>query len=83
MPNSLRARINKLAYQGHLSREDTDRIRDALEKQIPMKMIQEEDTAHRLYCGKCHAYFGIYGDILIPSGSKYCYKCGQRIDWRD
>lgn len=31
MSNSLRARINKLAYQGKLSQEDADRIRDALQ----------------------------------------------------
>lgn len=37
MPNSLRARINKLAYQGKLSQEDADRIRDALQLKAELK----------------------------------------------
>lgn len=42
MPNSLRSRINKLAYQGKLSKEDAERIRDALK--LKKELIEEIPT---------------------------------------
>lgn len=33
MSNSLRSRVNKLAYQGHITKKDAEMIREALIKQ--------------------------------------------------
>lgn len=78
MPNSLRARINRLAYKGVLSRADADRIREALEKQIPKKpIITNYGTVTR--CSVCEA---IQYQAIPTVDFDYCKRCGQLLDWR-
>lgn len=55
----------------------------ALEKQIPVKPEFVEDySSYRLYCPKCHHYFGTKGkhSVILFDMPKYC-DCGQAIDW--
>ena len=47
----------------------------ALEKQIP-KPVNHEKTfwTYKHYCPSC-------SDLLSREALKYCYNCGQRLDW--
>lgn len=77
MPYSLRTKISKLRYQGHLTRDEADRIRDALAKQIPKK-VDDEITSDNEFIGyrcKCGFFLGI--------ARNYCSNCGQKIDWSE
>ena len=53
----------------------------ALEKQIPKKPIKSENQVVRYvntyYCPTCE--LGITGTNI----AKWCYHCGQRLDWSD
>ena len=54
---------------------------EALEKQIPKKPIKSENQVVRYvntyYCPICN--LGITGTNI----AKWCYHCGQAIDWSD
>lgn len=52
--------------------------KEALEKQIPKKIGTEYITKElkRYYCPACNSH---YYDI----SHKYCYYCGQALDWSD
>ena len=54
---------------------------EALEKQIPKKPIKSENQVVRYvntyYCPTCE--LGITGTNI----AKWCYHCGQAIDWSD
>ena len=54
---------------------------EALEKQIPKKPIKSENQVVRYvntyYCPICE--LGITGTNI----AKWCYHCGQKIDWSD
>ena len=60
---------------------DFDRAINALEKQIPKKPIKSENQVVRYvntyYCPTCE--LGITGTNI----AKWCYHCGQKIDWSD
>lgn len=53
----------------------------ALEKQIPKKPIKSENQVVRYvntyYCPTCE--LGITGTNI----AKWCYNCGQKLDWSD
>lgn len=53
----------------------------ALEKQIPKKPIKSEKQVVRYvntyYCPTCES--GITGTSI----AKWCYHCGQKLDWND
>ena len=53
----------------------------ALEKQIPKKPVKSENQvvryANTYYCPICN--LGITGTNI----AKWCYHCGQRLDWSD
>lgn len=53
----------------------------ALEKQIPKKPIKSEEQVVRYvntyYCPVCR--LGITGTNI----AKWCYHCGQKLDWSD
>ena len=53
----------------------------ALEKQIPKKPIKSENQVVRYvntyYCPICN--LGIAGTNI----AKWCYHCGQKLDWSD
>lgn len=73
-------RICDIMWQMDISNSDIQQVREALEKQIPMKHKTIDNV---LYCPCCESYHGRYGDISIPVGSKYCPYCGQAIDWSE
>ena len=54
---------------------------EALEKQIPKKPIKSKNQVVRYvntyYCPTCE--LGITGTNI----AKWCYHCGQKIDWSD
>ena len=48
----------------------------ALEKQIPKKMVIKNDNGRpSRACGGC-------GCFVLPA-SRFCSKCGQKLDWSD
>lgn len=48
---------------------------EALEKQIPKKVIREDvEVAELDYCPNCKVSF-------FKSGTAYCGACGQALDW--
>ena len=49
---------------------------EALEKQIPKKVIPFENNPYLDACPCCGRIKSIYGD-------RYCSYCGQRIDWSE
>ena len=49
---------------------------DALEKQIPKKVIFQSEFEGLRYCPCCKVRF-------IGWGMKYCGECGQALDWSD
>ena len=53
----------------------------ALEKQIPKKPIKSENQVVRYvntyYCPTCEL------GITVTNIAKWCYHCGQKIDWSD
>jgi len=53
--------------------EALDIAEQAIEKQIPKKPYVDPTQPNERFCFRC-------GADVIGSG-KYCYLCGQRIDW--
>ena len=53
----------------------------ALEKQIPKKPLQVENSIgyNCPGCGQCCGYV----DVLSWTMPKYCIECGQALDWTD
>lgn len=49
---------------------------EALEKQIPKKVIFQSGFKGLRYCPCCNVRF-------IGWGMKYCGECGQALDWSD
>ena len=51
-------------------------IIQAIKKQMPKKTVVGNDNGKlRKSCGNC-------GCFILPA-SKFCSKCGQKIDWSD
>ena len=78
---SLKANEERISATTYLRCKDA--AIEALEKQIPKKIVVREDSNNllKMFCPNCDSCFGIYGDIFIPTTSKYCYLCGQKLDW--
>lgn len=59
-----------------------EECRAATEKQNPIAAIAEkEDTGTTKYtCQACGRYMG-WSTGLFPA--RYCWKCGQKLDWSD
>ena len=53
----------------------------ALEKQIPKKPLQVENSIE-YNCPGCGQYCG-YVDALSWDTPKFCVECGQALDWTD
>ena len=59
---------------------------EALEKQIPNTPKVKEETYSRFYdCPSCGGYLvsEIDGELCSGKKYKYCYSCGQALDWSD
>ena len=54
--------------------EALDLAMEALEKQIPKKLVIGEELYHCPGCGEKDA---------ILQGDNYCFNCGQALDWSD
>ena len=59
-----------------------EECRAAMERQNPIAAIAEkEDTGTTKYtCSACGMYMG-WSTGLFPA--RYCWKCGQKLDWSD
>jgi hypothetical protein len=61
--------------------------KSALEKQIPKKVIKKIEFSSYEYisyrCPICNRHFlsKIEGDFVAGTKPKYCYECGQALDW--
>lgn len=70
-----------LPFGSNISKETTNLAIQALEKQIPKKPVKSENQVVRYvntyYCPTCE--LGITGTNI----AKWCYHCGQKIDWSD
>ena len=81
--NNVRIAINHLKV-GNISKQHIDLAIDALEKQLPKKVIRDSIYSPAL-CPTCHTseickdlgdgYYRYLTDI------KYCPECGQLLDW--
>lgn len=79
----LKDSIKGTGYQCHM--ETYEMAIGALEKQVPMKPnVYKEEYAVHYKCPKCGCRFVSKIDGEYVAGTrcyKYCYICGQRIDW--
>lgn len=57
-------------------KEAVETIKKALEKQIP-KAVKEFLPFSRAKCPACNGIMGAH------ASRKYCYYCGQALDWSD
>ena len=54
---------------------------DALKKQIPQKVINKGHLyAYACFCPVCNS---IVSTAPSYDEAKYCYKCGQALDWSE
>ena len=72
---------NKIKALYNIPLKNMEMIVQALEKQIPKKPIKSENQVVRYvntyYCPTCE--LGITGTNI----AKWCYHCGQKLDWSD
>ena len=85
MPNSLRKRVKKMAYKGEITSEEAERIRLALDKQIPSKpiLVNVPLAGIEYHCGECsHTVYKLWGfnNEYVP---KFCSECGKKLEWSD
>lgn len=70
-----------MPFGSNISREASELAIQALEKQIPKKPVKSEKQVVRYvntyYCPICN--LGITGTNI----AKWCYHCGQKLDWSD
>lgn len=52
---------------------------NALEKQIPKKVIGIEANLLNRYCPSCNEWAG----FELKKNMKYCPNCGQKLDWSE
>ena len=59
----------------------------ALEKQVPKKPKKKEENQYSTFydCPCCGGYLvsKIDGELCGGQKYKYCYRCGQALDWSD
>jgi hypothetical protein len=80
MPYSLRVKVKKLVFQGHLTQKEGERIRDALAKQIP----KEPYVYNAGWWGmdwKCPTCNYQHVHTIEREKRNYCSVCGQKLDW--
>ena len=65
----------------------TDKMFEAIEKQIPKIAANKKDGDISLHydCPDCNGYLvsEIDGELCAGQKYNYCPRCGQRIDWGD
>lgn len=76
-------------YDGNNNEPYADLVVEALRKQIPKKVVKKIEFSSYEYisyrCPICNQHFlsKIEGEFVAGTKSKYCYKCGQALDWSD
>ena len=69
-------------WQADLLNADIQKVREALEKQIPKKPVEERyfgEMGSKIgFCPNCHT-----GQSCDDNSIQYCYYCSQAIDWSD
>ena len=67
--------------------EEIEMAINALEKQIPKKPKKKEESQYSTFydCPCCGGYLvsKIDGELCGGQKFKYCYRCGQALDWND
>lgn len=70
-----------MPFGSNISREASKLAVSAMQKQIPKKPVKSEKQVVRYvntyYCPICN--LGITGTNI----AKWCYHCGQKLDWSD
>lgn len=66
-------RFNYPTLESARCRESTDKAIEALEKQIPTKIIRK-NLEESFKCPRCNSDKYWKGDL-------WCRECGQRLDW--
>lgn len=72
------------------TQEDLRTIKEALEKQIPKKLIVDSRICHYVDykdyicpCCKKRIITKIDGNFFVGKKSNHCDNCGQALDWSD
>ena len=65
---------DKLPFTIGVIKEALDLVEKCANKQIPKKLPVIEELYHCPVCGEKDA---------ILQGDKYCFNCGQALDWSD
>lgn len=79
---------NSNAYLNMCESDDMKNAIDALDKQIPKKVVRySDDESDPVYCPCCNECIGsneiIYDDFYLRGWSAmYCQECGQAMVWR-
>ena len=68
--------LNSNAYIGMCEVDDMQNAINALEKQIPKKVVYHDDSGNKTVSERCPICFEI-------AHSDYCEYCGQALDWEE
>lgn len=73
--------LSGIETQGYISEVAKEKAIEALEKQIPKKVVWDKN----LYiCPNCWAPAETdCGDDMLDYGLHYCDNCGQKLAWSD
>lgn len=70
--------------------ETSNAVQIAIDKQIPKKLEEKPLSTKYDYfnvynCPNCHTYLfcGVREILGHPALPKYCYRCGQALDWKE
>ena len=78
-----RIEIQKKAVDGYLPKLIYENVKEALEKQIPMKPVENEPMwAICPNCGGSISKDNVL-EYIIYGETSFCEHCGQAIDWSD
>ena len=77
----------------HMQPQDYIDLKEALEKQIPIKPIESDSYEGELLCPICQCEVtpaimdGTWLDALLDNewsvADNYCKQCGQKLDWSE
>lgn len=87
----LEIKQREMTIERHIYNEQAIEINglaiEALEKQIPKKPKKKEENQYSAFydCPCCGGYLvsEIDGELCGGQEYKYCYRCGQALDWSD
>jgi hypothetical protein len=80
--------LNSNAYINMCTCDDMKNAINALEKQIPKKVVRySDDESDHVFCPCCNERIGsneiVYDDFYLRGWSAmYCQECGQAMIWK-